>query len=231
MQQSVIVKNWSVWPPLGHVDGYEHDQQTLLSEIPLMIRRRLTPLAKIVFCAIRQCMEMNQSIPSVFSSTHGELAKSFAMMEMIEQGEEISPTTFSLAVHNSIAGLFSMVFQNNAESTVIAPGEEGIIAALLEVMGMLQEGEEEVLLVYYDEPIVPFYPYQPYRLTLDSSMAMAFLITAEGKGQSLTLSDSDQIGNDGEQPVQVPKLVELMNGLHKQLTFNTPRHRWNLTLN
>ena len=57
------------------------------------------------------------------------------MMEMIEAGEEISPTAFSLSVHNAIAGLFSMARRNNTQSTVVAPGEEGMAPAFIEALG------------------------------------------------------------------------------------------------
>ena len=104
------------------------------------------------------------------------------MMKMIEQGEEISPTAFSLSVHNAIAGLFSMAFQNNNESTVIAPGEEGISTAFIEALGMIQEGKDEILIVLYDEPLVDFYPSAPYQLSTIESRAITLLVSSQGKG-------------------------------------------------
>ena len=114
MHQDFIVRKWSVWPPL---EGSELNQAELLSSVPKMLKRRLSPLARIVFSVVSQCVETNnQQIPIVFSSTHGELARSFNMMEKIEAGEEISPTSFSLSVHNAIAGLISMVYKNKLQS-------------------------------------------------------------------------------------------------------------------
>ncbi|MCK4841372.1 MAG: beta-ketoacyl synthase chain length factor [Methylococcales bacterium] len=230
MNQNFILKKWSVWPPLeGHEKSEESNkakQLELLSVVPKMLKRRLSPLARIVFCAASQCIADNKNIPTVFSSTHGELAKSFAMMEMIEMGEEISPTAFSLSVHNAIAGLFSMAYKNKVQSTVVAPGEEGIAAAFIEAVGLLQEGESEVLVVLYDEPLVSFYPSAPYQLSTDNSQAVALHITKQGAGLPLSFNSLPDCGDMGEQPLQVLQLISFLSGTEKKLMINTARHSW-----
>jgi len=92
MKQLFTIQNWNVWPPLGKEVDDALLQKQLLLTLPRMLRRRLTPLARAVFSAAIPCVDKNSAIPIVFSSTHGELAKSFKMMEMLEAGEEISPT-------------------------------------------------------------------------------------------------------------------------------------------
>ncbi len=224
MDQDFIVRKWSVWPPLA---SSELTQAELLSSIPKMLKRRLSPLARIVFSAVEQCLEsQHYQMPVVFSSTHGELARSFKMMKKIEAGEEISPTSFSLSVHNAIAGLFSMAYKNKLQSTVVAPGEEGIAAAFIEALGLLQEGEKEVLIVLYDEPLVDFYPSEPFRLSVDDSYAVALCISTTGTGISLRFSNFQMTGDDGEQPLQVPLLVDFLTGSKKNLVVHTPRHSW-----
>lgn len=223
MQQRFIINKWSTWPP---VDKVSESQKEVLSSIPAMLRRRLTPLAKIVFCATIPCMRDN-SLPTIFSSTHGELAKSFNMMEMIEAGEEISPTAFSLSVHNAIAGLFSMAYKNKMQSTVVAPGEEGIAAAFIEAIGLLNEGEKEVLVILYDEPLVAFYPSKPFQLSTDTSCALALRLSKKGIGGTpMRFSNQQREGNDGEQPLQIPLLIDFLTGQQQQLHINTPRHSW-----
>lgn len=223
MQLSFVINKWSTWPPINEVSN---TQKELLSSMPAMLRRRLTPLAKIVFCAAIPCMG-NDSLPTIFSSTHGELAKSFNMMEMIEAGEEISPTAFSLSVHNAIAGLFSIAYKNKMQSTVVAPGEEGVAAAFIEAIGLLNEGEKEVLVILYDEPLVSFYPSKPFQLSSDNTCALALRLSKKGiGGTSIRFSNQQRIGNDGEQPLQVPLLIDFLAGHHQQLHINTPRHSW-----
>jgi len=227
MQQDFILQKWAVWPPLQANAGQDLARQgELLASVPKMLKRRLSPLAKIVFCAANECIDEHTIIPTVFSSTHGELGKSFAMMEMLEAGEEISPTAFSLSVHNAIAGLFSIAWQNKLQSTVVAPGEEGLAAAFIEALGLLQEGAEQVLLVFYDEPMLDFYPFAPFKLSADESCALALRIAKSGEGQALRMSSLPLTGNDGEQPVQLPAFIRFLADPQAQLTLKTPQHSW-----
>ncbi len=231
MQQDFVIQKWSVWPPVDSNQQEEKQAQIeLLSSIPKMLKRRLSPLARVVFCAAIPCIPENNQFPSVFSSTHGELAKSFAMMELIEAGEDISPTAFSLSVHNAIAGLFSMVYKNNRESTVVAPGEEGLAAAFIEALGLLQEGEDEVLIVLYDEPLVTFYPSAPYQLSSEKSCAVALTISKSGAGIPLSLRCMSKSGDngrvDGEQPLQIPLFIRFLDQTQKKMTIHASGHSW-----
>ncbi len=191
-----------------------------------MLRRRLTPLARTVFTAIHLSGWENHKAPLVFSSNHGELAKSFHMMEQLEAGEEISPTHFSLSVHNAIAGLFSMAFGNQQECSVIAPGMDGMAAGFIEAAGLLQEGHNDVLLVFYDEPLVDFYPAAPYRLSAPEMALALHLGRPEGRKISLSWSESEQNGNDGEQALQLPLLADFLDGVNNPLIIKTPGKSW-----
>lgn len=227
MVQDFILRKWSVWPPLDENDDMDTlAQAELLSSVPKMLKRRLTPLAKIVFSAANLCIGDNTQLPIVFSSTHGELAKSFKMMEMIDTGEDISPTAFSLSVHNAIAGLFSIVYNNKLQSTVVAPGEEGIAAAFIDAIGLLAEGEESVLVVFYDEPLVDFYPTTSFNLSSKDSCATALRITKKGPGLAIRFSCNKEEGNEGEQPVQMPLLKKFLTSNSQSLQIHTPRHTW-----
>jgi Beta-ketoacyl synthase, N-terminal domain len=228
MRLEFVLQAWAVWPPLGLINEQEliKLQDNLLSFVPNNLKRRLSPLAKTVFCALSQCNTMKDNIAVVFSSTHGELAKSLDMIKSIEAGEEISPTAFSLSVHNAIAGLFSIVFGNTSEVTVLAPGEDGIASAFLETLGLLQEGAPEVLMVFYDEPLPEFYPSEPFQLSTDSRSAVALKITKDGDGLAIQFRRDGQCGYVGEQAVQLPLLIEFLSGSSAQLQIKTPRQSW-----
>ncbi len=226
MNHQFIVQKWSAWPPLESGADEQLIQKERLSKIPVMLRRRLSPLARVVFSAAIPCLSDAQHVPTVFSSTHGEIAKSFGMMQLIEAGEEISPTAFSLSVHNSVAGLFSIAFKNKSESTVIAPGDEGISAAFIEALGLLQEGAEQVLMVLYDEPLHPFYPTSPYKLSTDIRCAVALSLSKTGGGMPLNFSYQQQTGNDGEQALQVPLLIQFLDSQQDSLHLHGLRHSW-----
>jgi Beta-ketoacyl synthase, N-terminal domain len=223
-----VVQTWAIWPPTGLNDEQELGkmQDKLLAFVPNNLKRRLSPLAKTVFCSVSQCENSNSCIPVVFSSTHGELARSLDMIKLIEAGEEVSPTAFSLSVHNAIAGLFSIVHGNTSEVTVLAPGEDGIAPAFLEALGLLQEGTQEVLMVFYDEPLPEFYPAEPFQLSANTSCAVALKITKDGDGQAIRFKRDEQCGYVGEQPVQLPLLIQFLSGSTTQLQIKTPRQSW-----
>ncbi len=227
MTKPFIIHQWHCWPPLSSETQTAVEQQkTLLASVPKMLRRRLTPLAKTVFCAILQQQANYAEIPIVFSSSHGELEKSLRMMEMIEDNQEISPTQFSLSVHNAIAGLFSIAFNNKQQISVLAPGEDGVAAGFLEACGLLEEGENAVLLVFYDESLPAFFPTQPYRLSDDKSLAVALWLSKCGEGTSLTLELTPTTGQDGEQPIQLIRLLEFLSTSQAELQFNNGRNGW-----
>ena len=222
------LNTWAVWPPLKLSTDLELGklQDNLLSFVPNNLKRRLSPLAKTVFCAVSQCAGINNCMPVVFSSTHGELARSLQIIKIIEAGEEVSPTAFSLSVHNAIAGLFSIVYGNTSEVTVLASGEDGIASAFLEALGMLQEGKPEVLMVFYDEPLPDFYPSEPFQLSTDSSCAVALKISKGQDGLAIQFRRGEECGYDGEQPVQLPLFIQFLSESGKQLEIKTPRQSW-----
>ncbi len=227
MQQGFVIKQWSVYPFIeASGDSESLTQKQLLEVIPKMLKRRLSPLAKHVFSAILSCEGENNTVPIIFSSTHGELSKSFKMMEQIEAGEEISPTTFSLSVHNAIARLYSIAFNNHCQTSVVAPGEEGIAAAFIEALGLLTEGEKEVLLVFYDEPLEEFYPSKPYRLSTEQTQAVALRLVLSGQGVPVRFSYLPETGDEGEQPVQLDLLIRFLQQEDSCLILKTPRHSW-----
>lgn len=225
MQQPFIIQSWSVWPPLA-AEAVAKSEKELLQAVPKMFKRRLSPLAKTVFCAALSCETETSNLPIIFSSSHGELAKSLAMMETIEAGEEVSPTLFSLSVHNAIAGLFSIAFNNKNQITVLAAGEEGMAPAFIEALGLFQEGEKELLLILYDEPLPDFFPSKPYQVSSETC-AIALKLTVAGTGQKISFNQTPESANEGEQPIQLPQFIKFLSSPSlQQLKIKTPRHGW-----
>ncbi|KAF3981376.1 MAG: beta-ketoacyl synthase chain length factor [Methylococcales symbiont of Hymedesmia sp. n. MRB-2018] len=226
-QQSFIIQSWSVWPPLStEKEMVAQSEKELLQAVPKMFKRRLSPLAKTVFCAALSCETETSKLPIIFSSTHGELAKSLAIMEAIEAGEEVSPTLFSLSVHNAIAGLFSIAFNNKNQITVLAAGEEGMASAFIEALGLFQEGEKELLLIFYDEPLPGFFPSKPYQVSAETC-AIALKLTVAGEGQKISFKQASDSARESEQPIQILQFIEFLSDPSlQQLKIKTPRHSW-----
>jgi hypothetical protein len=234
-----VLNEWNAWAP--GLNGKE-DWQALrygthilsrnLAKIPDFIpklqQRRLSPLARAVFNAIDQCMKPGETLPTVFSSAHGEVGKALEMLQMIQAGEELSPTAFSLSVHNAIAGLYSIAYRNQQEITVIAPGLEGIAPAFIEALGLLYEGAEEVLVLLYDEPIAKFYPVAPFKLNAEFTCALALRLSLSGEGMPLRLIRAPACIEESEQPLQLPFFIDFLLGdkSESSIAFQGRGWRW-----
>jgi len=208
-----ILCHWHAWAP-----GLNCRNDRLLEAsdtiapacVPKMLQRRLTPLARAVLNVAEPCLESGKPLPAVFSSAHGEICKSLLMLKTIQAGQELSPTAFSLSVHNAIAGLFSIAYRNSQEITVLAPGQEGIAPAFIEALGMLHEDVDEVLMILYDEPIADFYPISPFKLSAPFPCVVALKISLSGDGLPLQLRRSPQSRDDGEHPVQLLTFIKFL---------------------
>lgn len=222
-----VVSRWNAWTPGGAGDiSLPQDKAVVPGPIPKMLQRRLSPLARAVFNSADNCIVNGEQLPTVFSSANGEICKSLEMLKAIQAGEEVSPTAFSLSVHNAIAGLFSIVHANQQEVTVIAPGQEGIAPAFIEALGILHEGADAVLLVLYDEPMADFYPVFPFNLNVDSTCALTLKIALTGEGLPLQFSRSSTARDDGEQPLQLLAFLRFLLAGDKSLILGNQGHGW-----
>ncbi len=237
MTVDFVVRNWSAWTP--GIDSRQDWRDGLVSQtftrtdkapipatVPKILQRRLSPLGRAVFHAADACIDSDASLPIVFSSAHGEVNKSLAMLRCMQQGEEASPTAFSLSVHNAISGLFSIAYNNHQEITVIAPGQDGIAPAFIEALGLLREHHKEVLMVLYDEPLSDFYPSLPFALNAPAICALALRVSLVGSGLRLRFSRSAAHRDDGEQALQILAFLRFLVADDKALALGNHRHSW-----
>lgn len=207
-----IVCNWRAWCPDLDTSNdrlITTDNIVVPGCVPKMLQRRLTPLARAVFVVADACIEVDEALPVVFSSAHGELSKSLTMLQAIQAGEELSPTAFSLSVHNAIAGLFSIAYHNHQEITVIASGQEGIAPAFIDALGILQEGAAAILLIFYDEAVADFYPIAPFNLSA-APCVLALRIALSGEGLPLLFSRASHNRDVGEHSVQLRLFLKFL---------------------
>ena len=104
-----------------------------LSQIPMMMRRKLSPVGKIALSTILQCYD-GQDVKLVYASRYGELERVIKLIKQEHEDNEISPTGFSFSVHNSTIGLFSLINNMHSSYNSIAAGEESFSAGLLDAV-------------------------------------------------------------------------------------------------
>jgi hypothetical protein len=232
-----VVRKWNAWGPgvnnqtdwqawLNAKEFVQPEKTSIPVTVPKSLQRRLSLLARAVFNTAESCID-DKTLPIVFSSAHGEVNKSLAMLKEMQRGEGISPTAFSLSVHNAISGLFSIAYNNHQEITVIAPGQDGIAPAFIEALGLLQEGNSEVLVVLYDEPLSDFYPSLSVALDAPSSCALALRISLHGYGLPLKLQrSSEPRHNDGEHALQIFSFLKFLVTDEQFLQLGNHRQSW-----
>ena len=93
------------------------------------------------------------SLPSVFASTHGELAiTDYMCATLADQPETISPTRFHNSVHNAAAGYWTIGAGCLRPATALSAHRASFAQGLLEALAQLACGDNAVLLAAYDTP-------------------------------------------------------------------------------
>ena len=90
-------------------------------------------------------------LPSVFTSTHGDLSiTDYMCTTLASEPRSVSPTRFHNSVHNAAAGYWTIGAGCMAPATAISAFDASFAEGLLEALMQLHAGAESVLLVGYD---------------------------------------------------------------------------------
>lgn len=192
------VAAWAAWAPgFADVEAWQEWDGGLLPAddgsapevkfVDALLRRRLGRLTRMALHVAHECAAGRSPAATVFASRHGELARSVGLLHAIAGGELPSPAAFSLSVHNTAAGIHSIVHHDHAPSSAIAAGEESLLWALVEAATRLRDlrdaQEAGVLLVFADETLPD--EYAPWRPSGEATHALALWLVP---GRDLTLS-------------------------------------------
>lgn len=146
-----------------------------LSAMPSLLRRRaLMPGKMALEVAYDVLGNSERNIPTVFCSRHGECAHAISLLTDLQQGIGLSPTAFSLSVHNAPGGLLAIARQDHTQQFALAAGQSTIEHAVIEACGLLADGEASVLLVAYDNALPSV--LQEFQDTCEEPYAWAWLI-------------------------------------------------------
>lgn len=141
-------------------DSHAADTQPDVGFLPAMLRRRLDRHGRMALHTAWHCAAGMDSLPFVFASRHGDLERTLELLTALGNQDVLSPTSFSLSVHNSTAGLFSIARSDRAPATALAAGADTLGMSLLEGASMVAAGAERVLVCYADDTVPGCYaPY------------------------------------------------------------------------
>ena len=197
-----------------------------LKQIPPLLRRRFNTLGKCAVSAALELVTKGESIPSIFASRHGDTALTLSLLEDMGRNEPMSPTGFSLAVHNAVSGLYSIAREDTSAVTAIASMEGLVVHALLEAVGQLQT-TDRVLCVIYDVPLPQI--YQRYTPSVPFPYAIAMILN-RARGESYTLEqclgsmiDKESLETSDSESLM---FLELLTGLSAEVTMKSNNLAW-----
>jgi hypothetical protein len=138
--------------------------------------------------------EGQAAMPVVYASQHGETSRGYDLLHTLARGEALSPTSFSLSVHNAIPGLWSILRKETAESVAVSVEGDGLEAAIAEACQLLHGGHENVLLILAEER--PPRAYMPWIGDVPFPYALALRV-CRGTDFQLTLAPAGAQGETG----------------------------------
>ena len=180
---NLSIENWAAWIPADAAwipaDSGKQETtsdsriSTLEPDVCFLLanqRRRLSPLSRIVVDTYHRANSSpteGLQIPSILCSTYGEHVRNTNLILDISANSDVSPTAFSLSVHNAVAGLISIFYGNEAPCLTMATNKKGVSVALFEAYSMLRE-TSKLSLTVYDGPV-----HESYRNALPDSIDSA----------------------------------------------------------
>ena len=240
MSFTVGLSGWQCWasgldsalPWRAWIDGDAHHvpgDGPALKDVKPIQRRRLSPIGRGAFFVAKQCLGDTKPVATVFCSAHGEGERTFELLDAIASSTPLSPNTFSLSVHNSIAGLFGIFNGETAPSVTVAAGQDGIGVAFSEGWGMLEEyGSGDALVVLYDDAMP-----EPFGVGVDAPMAgvaAAFRLSRDTAVPRYRLDREPPSGTaSASHWSQIRDLVDFLQTGRERLVLRSDRVDWHWT--
>lgn len=195
------------------------------SQVPPMVRRRLTLWGAMAVEVAFQCEDaLEEDMPTVFASRHGDTHRTYELLANIAEQAPLSPTAFSLSVHNSSSGIFSITAKLFANAIAMAASKETLGHAFIEVNNLLNQGHKKVLLVHSDLPLADF--YQDYADEIEQPHAFA-LVLEKGSGLRVNFRAAERDAGDEGKPLSLPlQFLKFWYSRRPELTYSGNRLEW-----
>lgn len=240
MQLKFLLTSWSAWSAdktnkqdwVNWAKGIDSRGEPVLpdvSGISAMKRRRMSSVSRLAIATSLDCLgELQEKPVCVAGSRHGELSRTVRIIDSLVNRQGISPTDFSLSVHNTALGLFSIHTSNTLPVTTVVAGEDTFGMSLIEALVHLHRFPgRSVLLVYFDEPA----PEPLSRLGLQPEQAVCIaLLLSQINGVEIKVSRESTARPKGElamNPVELgPEFLRFYLSNEEQKSIVTENAIW-----
>lgn len=219
--------SWQTWFD-GLSDNEFEETSPVLKQIPALLRRRFTTLGKYAAASTLNVLAENQKMPGIFASRHGDTGLTLSLLEEIAQDQPISPTGFSLAVHNAVAGIISIARKDKSPITAISAMNGLLLQTLFEAAAQL-ETHERVFCVVYDIPLPAL--YRPYEISAPFPLALAFVVSRPSVSKAnLTLKSTMEAGSELSTYDEIFEFIKLLIAGQGSLVMNVNQANWLMTM-
>lgn len=177
--------DWIAW--LQGAKNPKDDAAQAAVSLPTMLRRRISVIGQMAFRA-SYALSKDRMPRFIFCTRHGEFQRTLRILKSLVAEEPISPAEFSLSVHNALAGLLSIAWNNTAGHTTISAGADSFGSAMLDAVACLKSRPSEPVLVVYFDDLLPE-PYDEFGDDDETCVALAMLLSLPHQdGEDLTLA-------------------------------------------
>ncbi len=206
---SVFLKGWSAWAPgletietqrewaAGRATIRHTADAPPLSFLPMLFRRRLSQLSKMVLQVGHALAGDGGNPPVVFASRFGEVNKQYQITDTLIASGEVRPGVFSLSVFNAPVFLLSIAEHIHAAGNALYARDQDTVVALVEALGILLQPESRDCLVLFGDEYLPA-PYRTLFADVPEPYAFGMLLSRESAAgcRHLAIDLKDQPGPD-----------------------------------
>ncbi len=196
--------DWIQWAQCSGVDAFSGEIPKS-AQIPMMAARRMSIGSRFAVDAGLSLLTKHQVDAAIFTSRHGELERTGRILHALAEDDAISPTEFSMSVHNTAAGWLTIISKNPLPVTSLAAGTDSFQQGLLEAKSMLAGGASRIMLVDFDGEIPSLFAesvnseFLPY--------AMAIILAAGDTLQCQRIAKNDEIDS-----LALPQGLQFLRG-------------------
>jgi len=234
----ITVESWSAWAP--NVDSAEYwadwaqgrreisgEGKATAEFLPAKLRRRLSHHSKMALKVAYDCHSTGEPVQTIFSSRHGELHRTSDLLRDIAAKEQLSPTAFSMSVHNTSSGMYTIARKDQSPSLALAAGSDTFASAFAEAVAVLHSGRsDKVMLVVVDELLPDL--FSEFESRGACSYAAAFLLSRdENAGRTMSFSIGGRSVNTEPSEPQAISFLRFLLKEDKQLLLGGERVSWN----
>ncbi|MBR9772188.1 MULTISPECIES: beta-ketoacyl synthase chain length factor [unclassified Halomonas] len=149
--EQLRLSEWLGWDPLREENATK-DARLLPSDkpgvsLPAMLRRRLDNAGRAT-CDILAGLDPEARCPLIHASRHGDANFTLSMLKALANQEPLSPTRFSMSVHNATLGVHAIANHHYRPLQALGASGNEFNALLWEARGYLAEGHEAVVIVF-----------------------------------------------------------------------------------